>query len=184
MNAIKLTRGFVAMVDDEDYDYLNQWKWYAGKGRYTYYGRRWSRVYKGEPRKCIMMHTQIMNTPAGMQIDHKDHNGLNNQKSNLRICNGSQNTSNRKSFGRSKYLGVTIWPNEKATKSHTIRICAALSHNNKHIHIGYFKTEEDAARAYDKKARELHGEFAALNFPEENGLNEHSPFWITNENNN
>lgn len=155
---IKLTQGFVALVDDEDFDYLNQWKWCVVKGFSSMYA---SRSKYNKKRNCtkVLMHRVIMDVKGkDVIIDHKDHDGLNNQKSNLRIATASQNCSNRKSHknSSSKYLGVN-WhkPNKKWR--------AKISKEGIGQHIGYFDSEEIAALAYNKKAIEIHGEFANLN---------------------
>lgn len=160
MKEIQLSQDKVALVDDEDYDWLNQWKWYICTQKKTSY------VLRIKERKTILMHRQIMNAQKGELIDHKDGNGLNNQKSNLRKCTRSQNNANRHSFGSSKYLGVC-----KATHTDNGKIYiywhANIKKNQEPICLGIFKSEIDAAKAYDKKAKELHGEFARLNFPDE-----------------
>jgi len=159
MKEIQLTRGKAALVDDEDYEYLNQWKWYACICDGIYYARRTSN------KKKIFMHRQLLNAEKGIEIDHMDHNGLNNQRANLRSCTSSQNKRNKSPLGRSKYLGVEV--NCKKSKSGDkvyYYFCARICDNYKKQYIGSFKTEEEAARAYDKKAKEIHGEFANLNF--------------------
>ena len=153
MKEIKLTRGLVALVDDEDYEFLSQRHWYAAKRKKTYYART-DKMVNWKTTKTYM-HRLILNTPKGMQTDHIDHNGLNNQRHNIRICTNTQNRRNVSSHGRSKYLGVSF--NGK-------HIRAQITIGDKYIHLGYFKTEEDAARAHDIKAKELFGEFANLNF--------------------
>jgi hypothetical protein len=104
MKEIQLTKGCVAKVDDEDYEYLMQWKWQAGsKKRYA----QRARIINGKV-SSTMMHRVIMNiTDTKVHIDHKDGDGLNNQKSNLRPCTRNQNQANRKKSksGVSKYLG-------------------------------------------------------------------------------
>jgi hypothetical protein len=153
MKEIKLTQGKVALVDDEDYEYLNQFKWYAHKKPCTFYAER--SVGNRKNRTLVRMHRVIMNTHDNMQVDHIDHNGLNNQKCNLRNCTASQNRMNKRPFGKSIYKGVGF--NEGLIQAR-IRI------NNKQIHLGYFKSEELAAKSYDIAAKKYHGEFANLNF--------------------
>lgn len=145
---------FIALVDDEDYDYLNQWRWSVVERHRTCYAMRIEVTEGG--RTTFFMHRFIMNTPRDIQVDHIDGNGLNNQKSNLRNATHGQNQSNRKSWGRSVYLGVSF---QKGGYLSTIRS------NNKQIYLGLFTSEEEAAIAYDKAALALHGEFSRLNFP-------------------
>jgi len=154
MKEIKLTQGKVALVDDEDFEYLNQWKWCAIKNCRTFYAIR---TGYDPCKKTIRMHRIILNSPLGILTDHIDHNGLNNQKSNLRICTAAQNGYNKLPIG--KYKGV--YYNESDGKMH---IRAQIMHNYKTYFLGYFNTEEEAARVYDVKAKELFGEFANLNF--------------------
>lgn len=107
MREIKLTRGKVALVDDEHYEWLNQWKWYAQPKRDTYYAFKVERV--GSCRKTVRMHRLIMGiTDPKVQVDHRDHNGLNNQCFNLRKATNQQNTQNRRkpSNNTSGYKGV------------------------------------------------------------------------------
>jgi len=155
MKEINLSQGKVAFVDDEDYDKLIKFKWFAHKHRNTYYARCNNR---GNP---IKMHRLILEiTDPDITIDHKDLNGLNNQKYNLRKCSNSQNQANRpkRKFSKSKFKGVTTSP-VKINKWK-----AQIKKNGKVMGLGSYKTEEDAAKAYDKAALEIHGEFANLNF--------------------
>jgi len=155
MKEIKLNRGFSAKVDDEDYDFLNQWKWYAFTNKYTFYAVRQPSRKEG-PRKLIFMHRIIINTPENLEVDHIDHNGLNNQKINLRNCTRGQNQKNRinKKVFSSPYKGVFY-------DRKYIRSVIYLKH--KAIHLGTFKTEESAALAYNKAAIQYHKKFANLN---------------------
>jgi len=142
-----------ALVDDEDFDELNQWKWYADEiGGVMYVKRR-----RYPDRKMLYMHREILKAGDNL-VDHKDHNGLNNQRSNLRICSSSQNQWNKRSKrnGTSKYIGVSY---DISRGKWTARCCI----NYKNHNIGRFDTEVKAALAYNKKAIELHGEFANLN---------------------
>lgn len=155
MKEILLSRGMVALVDDEDYEWLNQWKWYAHKKRNTYYARR-SCIINGLTYN-LMMHRIILGlTDNNICCDHKDMNGLNNQRFNLRIATVSQNSANRRSLkgSSSKYLGVYKFGN---------RWRAKIRCNKKQESIGCFKTEKEAGLAYNLRATELHGEFANLN---------------------
>lgn len=155
MKEIKLTQNKIASVDDEDYEYLNQWKWYAFKRGHTYYVVRHI-SYKD---KLIFMHRLIMKPDNGMEVDHIDHNGLNNQKANLRNCSHAENSRNKSATGSSKYLGVAF-----AYKNGHTYIKSMININGRNTHLGIFKTEELAAHKYDEMAKIHHGEFANLNF--------------------
>jgi hypothetical protein len=156
MKTINLTQGKVTLVDDWNYDWLNEWKWYAWKHRNTYYAVRNISRDDGMQAK-EWMHRVIMQTPKEKLTDHQDRNGLNNQEYNLRPATNSQNQYNKKGWGKSKYKGVCLRKDGY--------IISKININHKRIHLGYFKTEELAARAYDIKAQEYFGEFANLNFP-------------------
>ncbi len=158
MKTIKLNHGKVALVDDEDYEYLNQWKWFAHKHPRVFYAERTD--HSGVKDKTILMHRLIMKTPKGLQVDHIDHDGLNNQKHNMRNCTLKQNTQNKRAYGKIKYSGVT---------SNNGYIRSSITIDGKYQHLGMFKTEEEAARAHDVMAKKYYGEFANLNFPE-NGI--------------
>jgi len=94
MKEIKLTRGMVALVDDDDYEWISQWEWIVRERKEgLYYALRYDMIN----RKRVLMHRIIMNTPPYMQVDHIDHNGLNNQKDNLRNCSHAENMCNRRS---------------------------------------------------------------------------------------
>lgn len=160
MKFIKLTRGLFAQVDDSD-EWLNQWKWYARRGKNTYYAVRTQRYgkRKDNKKKVIYMHRLIMDTPDDQEVDHQDHNGLNCQRHNMRNCTPSQNNMNRRPYNNksSKYKGV-VWSKSRNKFEAYIKI------NLKTIYIGQFNSEINAAKAYDIKAKELFGEFANLNF--------------------
>jgi HNH endonuclease len=153
MKEIKLTRGKIALVDDADFESLNSRKWYAAKDRHTFYAS--ANDYSGQKRVEKRMHWVIMGKPPkGYIVDHKDRNGLNNQRGNLRICTRGQNNANRKAWGKSKFLGVTFLKGRNRPYWE-VRI--------KGKYLGAFKDEKEAAMAYNKAAVEVHGEFANLN---------------------
>lgn len=146
------------MVDDEDYDYLNQWRWHFSHG---YAMRRQS-----NPRKYIYMHREIMGIAdknGKIQIDHIDRNGLNNRRSNLRICSRRENRGNQKinSNNKSGYRGVCF---DKTIKGN-LKWRARISAKHNEIFLGRFTNSEDAARAWDTAAKKYFGDFARLNFP-------------------
>lgn len=154
MKEIQLTQGKVALVDDEDFDYLNQWKWHFSKG---YAARHKPRT---EGHALIFMHCVIMQSPRDKDTDHINGDRLDNRRKNLRICTRAQNIQNRGATIKNAcgYKGVCF---DKSRNKWS----AEINTNKKRIHLGRFDTPEDAARAYDAAARRLHGEFARLNFP-------------------
>jgi hypothetical protein len=157
---IPLTRGKYAIVDPEDFERLNKFKWHTNKGRYTCYAVR--TAFKNGKRIHTKMHRVIMNAPEHLLVDHINHNGLDNRKANLRTATIAQNNVNRASYKRknspSKYKGV-YW--SKRDQKWQVQIC----YNYKIRTIGQFEDEIHAAKAYDQAARKYHKEFAALNFP-------------------
>lgn len=156
---ISLTQGKVTAVDAVDFDWLNQWKWCANYQHGLWYAVR-STHGKHTERKRIRMHRLIMDASTNTQVDHEDGDGLNNRRSNLRFSTQLQNTWNKRRGRRntSGFKGVS-W------HSRDLRWIAHVGVNFKLMHLGYFATAEEAARAYDKAAREHFGEFANLNFP-------------------
>lgn len=152
MKIIKLTQGKKALIDDEDYDLVSQYKWWVLKDRNNWYACATLR------NQTFYMHRLIMDAQKGIQIDHKNHNGLDNQKSNLRFATHSQQRRNMRKRGEcsSKFKGV-CWHKKLNKWQAYIRIPYCKS-------LGLFKNEENAAKAYDKAAKEHFGEFACLNF--------------------
>ena len=160
MKEIQLTQGKVALVDDEDFEYLNQWRWcLRGTGLSKSYAIRGFRKSKTcNITGSISMHRQLMRPEKGYVIDHVDGNTLNNQKSNLRICTQSQNCRNQK-IGKSNTSGYKGVSYNKGQGKYNSRI----KFNKKSIHLGCFVNLKDAARAYNSAAVKYHGEFAKLN---------------------
>ena len=158
MKAIPLTRGFMALVDDEDYERLAQYKWRICPHKNATYAMRTARMADGRER-TVQMHREIMEAQPGSDVDHVNRNGLDNRRANLRVCSRCQNLRNR--IGRrsrdSKYKGVY-----QVGK----RWRARIAQGGKQYHLGHFDTQEEAAKAYDAAARHHFGEYARLNFPE------------------
>lgn len=155
MKQITLTQGKVAQVSDFDFERLNQRQWSAHFSKGKWYAI--TNDGKFPFRKVLKMHREIMNPPAGLEVDHRDGDGLNNQRDNLRLCTHAQNVCNA---GPSTKNTTGF----KGVSRHGERFRATIKSNHNWMHIGVFNTPEEAARAYDAKAVELHGEFAWTNF--------------------
>jgi hypothetical protein len=151
MKEIPLSQGKVAIVDDSDFVYLSQYKWCAFKHRHTWYAVR-NFTVDGK-RRHVRMHRMILNVEAAVLVDHRDGDGLNNQRYNLRACTNSQNQQNRRTItSKSGYKGV--WWDRSCGKWE-----AKIGKKN----LGKYSSPELAGMAYDKAARKLFGEFAATN---------------------
>jgi hypothetical protein len=163
MKLINLTQGKVALVDDEDYGWLSQYRW-------THNSKYAARSVKFNGKRAYMyMHREIMGLTIDdpREVDHryntgKEDYGLDNRRENLRICNTSQNQSNAiiRKDNKTGYKGVS-W--HKPLK----KWYAQIKYKRISYYLGYFDNIIDAAKAYDKRAWELSGEFAFLNFPED-----------------
>jgi hypothetical protein len=160
MKEIPLTQGKVALVDDEDFEMLSQFKWHALFGKGKWYAER--SVFGGP---YIRMHNQIMHEREGWRVDHKNGNGLDNRRENLRYANSRQNNQNARkrltNYGKptsSRFKGVS-WNNE-SRKWH-----AALQRADGVTVVRRVKDENIAALIYDTLAQHYFGEFAYLNFP-------------------
>lgn len=160
MKKILLTQGQIALVDDCDFEWLNQWKWCASKSYCTFYAIRSDRYPETKKAHTVLMRRLILNAPKGMDVDHRDHFGLNNQRGNLRLCTHRQNIHNSRANRNSKtsvYKGVSYCKERKKWR-------ACTEFQGKTIHLGRFSEQIEAAKCYDAKARELFGEFACTNF--------------------
>jgi hypothetical protein len=151
---IPLTRGLWAVVDAADFERLNRYRWYASpSGGGKMYARRNTKT------GTILMHREVMHAPEGMVVDHRNRNGIDNRPLNLRVCTPAQNEYNKAPRGkRSRFKGV--YPDGD-------KWYALIKHKGKTYYLGTFDDEVEAAKARDRKAYELEGEFAYLNFPEE-----------------
>lgn len=153
MKIIKLTKGFEAKVDDDDFERVSKYRWHANhKGNNVYYAMR-SKRSEGS-KNAIYLHREIMNAVQGQKVDHVDSDPFNNQKSNLRFCSQSQNLANKRVFNRriSRFRGIYRVGKKWAAKCHR-------------KYIGCFSTDIEAAKAFDKAAYDHFGQFATLNFP-------------------
>jgi|SRR6185503_1553982 len=151
---------FFTIVDDQDVSFVNQNRWGRHRGRGTWYASRLIHR-QGKPAKRIYLHREILCANRGLKVDHRDGDGLNNARDNLRVATNSQNHQGKMTrplHFKSRFRGV-YW--HKQNKNW----CAQIKCNYKKSHIGSFCREEDAARAYDLTARKLFGAFAQLNFP-------------------
>jgi len=158
---IPLSRGKFAIVDPDDYPELKKYKWFATKNGATFYAKRHTRLTERIKTTSVCMHRLIMNAPDNLVIDHINYNGLDNRKANLRLATRRQNSLHiirTMNPGSSKYKGIS-WREDR--KKWAVRIMT----DGKTINLGCYKDEVEAARAYDKAARKLHGQFASLNFP-------------------
>lgn len=149
MKRIPLTQGRFALVDDADVNLLSRYKWTYNNG----YAMR-----KGRGGVWIGMHRVIAQAGPDQHVDHRNGDTLDNRRHNLRICTVRQNVCNTPPRpGTSRYKGVYA-------HKRSGRWVAAITHGGKKQHLGYFDTQEEAARAYDQAAARLFGEYAWLNF--------------------
>ena len=156
MKQIPLTQGKFAIVDDEDYEYLMQWKWCVVRHKK---GRWYASTHINN--KTIYMHRWLIQNKPGKFTDHRNGNGLDNRRVNLRSCSPSQNGHNSKcrAGGTSKFKGVS-WDRRYSKWRASIGIKYKL------YNLGRFVNEKDAAMAYNEKATKVFGEFAYLNIIE------------------
>jgi hypothetical protein len=154
MKKILVGNNNFALVDDSDYDRLREHKWSLSPTGYamTTIGGRVS-----------YMHRLLLDVPKNLECDHRNGNHLDNQRANIRICTHGQNMAARRMHhdNKSGFKGVTFEARSR-NKWH-----AQICKDKEIIRIGNYATPEEAARAYDRIARAIHGEFATVNFPEE-----------------
>lgn len=156
VKVISLSRGYFTIVDAEDYSELSQYKWHHVKG----YAVR-SEVYQinGQTkRRTIRMHRAILKPGDDWQVDHINRNKLDNRKSNLRLCTTQENTRNVGPIKNTTSIYKGVYWSKKAGKW-----IAQIHHNYKKKRIGTFECEHEAAEAYNKAAKEIHGDFAYIN---------------------
>jgi len=157
---IPLSQGKFAIVEAKDYGWLSQWKWTADNHKHTWYAYRNGRKDDGVSKK-LYLHREIMNPPHNLTVDHKDYDGLNCRRKNMRNCTFQQNQQNKpaRQGGTSKFKGVSLFRDK-------IRWVAHIRINEKSVYLGLFDNEVDAAITYDQTAKEYFKDFAYLNFKE------------------
>ncbi|MFH1369677.1 MAG: HNH endonuclease [Planctomycetota bacterium] len=159
---IPLGEGRWTIVDPLIYYWLNSYHWTSDARGECIYAIRHKVSRKGRST-IVRMHREIMNAPAGLLVDHRNNNTLDNRRENLRLATQSQNMQNRRKCrtkATSQFIGVFFDKNCGKWR-------AKIGHQGKYIYLGIFDNELDAVKAYDAAARKYYGEFARLNFPEE-----------------
>jgi hypothetical protein len=152
MKLIPLNKGQFAQVDDQDFEHLKTFKWYFLKGSRNKTGYAYTRT---PDRKTVYMH-RLITGEKEKQVDHRDHDGLNNQRFNLRVASDSQNKANKAApAGSSRFKGV-VWNKGRSKWQAQIKV------NKKRRYLGLFVSEEEAAKAYQSAASEMFGEFACF----------------------
>lgn len=157
---VVLKSGYVVIVDEADAAFVLSFTWttQAGKcgARYAY-----RPVIKADgQRGKVYLHRELVCAARGQRVDHVNGNGLDNRRSNLRLCTNAENMRNmRRGRGASKYKGVAWFARDGCWRAYIVQ-------DARQIHLGYFATEIEAALAYDRAARERFGEFAKLNLPD------------------
>jgi hypothetical protein len=143
MKRIPLTQGMVALVDDADYEFLNQWRWYAHHARRTFYAARTRRPSDGPGPSTIYMHRVILGPPDGMDTDHVDGNGLDNRRQNLQSATRAMNSANRprRNNNRKHDIPLGVWKVGR-------RFRASIGIDGHNTHLGTFDTPKEAHAAY------------------------------------
>jgi len=167
MKFLALTRGAYAVVDNEDFERLNEYKWHLVETKNKYYGARARLVSEGEGKGRVLLHHEVLGLKGAIKskvVDHANGDGLDCQKMNLRICDYSENGANRRPNrrrGKSKYKGVQY---VKARGYHKGGWSAVIKHKGKKHYLGCFDDEFSAMKTYNSAAYRLFGRFAYLNY--------------------
>lgn len=155
---IQLSKGKYAIVDDEDFEYLNQWKWYVNSSGYAVRSENFKTESGKISARTIRMHRVVMRAPQTHEVDHRFGNRLDNRKANLRVCTRSENNMNKPLLPKNStgFKGV-MW------HKRNLRWVSRIKVNGKLIHLGSFTCKIQAAKIYNEAALKYHGEFAHLN---------------------
>jgi hypothetical protein len=159
---IPLTQGKFALVDDEDFEYLIQFRWFYHKldKDKTGYAIRNSKMVNYKRTACIRMHREVLGLKPGQLCDHIDGNGINNQKNNLRICDSYQNAWNKRTASNKKLKAIKGVTRVKDRNGKPAYWIARITVRKNRIYLGVFKTKKLAEEAYKNAAIKYHGEFA------------------------
>lgn len=152
MKHIPLSQGKYALVDDEDFERLSKYSWCLEKNKHTFYAMR--DITKNKKHSTVRMHREVLKLNSDIQVHHINHNGLDNRKINLETYNRMIHSHHQPVKGVSKYKGVSL---------HRNKWRARINYNGIYHNLGSYDIEEDAARAYNHKAKELYGEYASKN---------------------
>jgi hypothetical protein len=157
---IYLGDGQFTILDQRDYYNLSKFQWYIKGSFGKFYAAR-NYKYDFRQTKTVSMHREIMIAPKGLLVDHRNRNGLDNRRANLRLATYSENNCNKlkRKNTSSRFIGVCFNKQNQRWGAH-------IQHGGGKIFLGYFDSETDAGKAYDEAAKKYHGEFACLNFPE------------------
>lgn len=157
MKKIPLTQGKFALVDDDDYNFLMQWTWYADRHPRKNFPDLFIAARKitvgTHKQKTILMHRIIMKAGKDESIDHRNHNSLDNQKSNLRKCSQMQNCQNKRMKSRILPRGVTYCKREQ-------KYLAQIMVERRNKFLGYYDNPQDAEKAYHAASIDFHKEFS------------------------
>lgn len=155
---VPITKGLFVLVDDEDFDRVMARRWQAKPAKHKRAEQKTWYAQTQFNRKTVLMHRWILGVQPGQEVDHINRNGLDNRRSNLRICSKSENNANRGFYDpKSGFRGVYVQGR---------RFVARISINGVRVHLGIYADEISAAKAYDEAAKRQYGQFATLNFPE------------------
>lgn len=158
MIKIPLNNYKYALIDEVDIPFINRYQWHAAPRHGAWYVQTTIRDHQGRARTLYLARL-IMSARNGQEVDHKDHNPLNNARENLRLCTPTQNQHNTRARKNSRSQFKGVYPVRGG------KWAAQIHRKSQKIYLGAFATEEDAAKAYDEAAKMHYGEFACLNFP-------------------